>query len=225
MAVKVDLKHMTSVHRATVYEPAEDSYLFVDSLSVDLPSAIAEFPTSSEPLVCLEVGSGSGYVSTHLSLVLRGLQRASFAYCTDINADAAALTSQTFRVNGVFAHEEAVCDLADAFKARLRHRVDVLLFNPPYVPCDADEFAGADGLARAWAGGLHGREVLDRFIPDVGELLSPHGCFYLIAIPQNRPDELMRVFERKHGLVGRVVGRRTAANEQLMLIRFDRRRK
>jgi release factor glutamine methyltransferase len=223
MSVSVSLRHMTSAHRASVYEPAEDSYLFVDTLSVDVPQMLAHMPESSDPLLCLEIGSGSGYVSTHLSLLLRSLNRQSFAFCTDINPDAAALTSETFRVNDVANHAEAVCDLADAFKSRLRHRVDFLLFNPPYVPCDADEFSGADGLARAWAGGLHGREVFDRFISDIGELLSPSGRFYLIAIAQNRPDEVMQILLREHGLVGRVVGRKTASNEQLMLLRFDRK--
>ena len=221
MSVRVDLSHMTAAHRATVYEPAEDSYLFVDALSTDVPTWAASDDAAA--LISLEIGSGSGYVSAHLGLVLQRLQRSSVAFCTDVNADAAALTSETLRRNGLQRHEVVVCNLADALKARLRHRVDVLLFNPPYVPCDADELLHADALARAWAGGLDGREVLDRLLPDVGELLSATGRFYLIAIAQNKPRDIMRILEQQHGLVGEVVARRTASNEQLMLLRFVRR--
>lgn len=44
-------------------------------------------------------------------------------------------------------------------------KMEILVFNPPYVPTEAEEFATASGLARAWSGGWKGREVLDRLLP------------------------------------------------------------
>jgi methylase of polypeptide subunit release factors len=47
----------------------------------------------------------------------------------------------------------------DAFTPRLHHQVDLLLFNPPYVPTEDEEARSAQsthGIAGAWAGGLHG---------------------------------------------------------------------
>ncbi len=41
--------------------------------------------------------------------------------------------------------------------------VDLLVFNPPYVPSEQEELGRAD-IAAAWAGGLNGRVVIDRFL-------------------------------------------------------------
>ena len=46
----------------------------------------------------------------------------------------------------------------------LNGSVDILLFNPPYVPTESDEVCGT-GIEASWAGGVDGREVIDRFIP------------------------------------------------------------
>ena len=41
------------------------------------------------------------------------------------------------------------------------------------------------GIEASWAGGEKGREVTDRFLPRVGQLLSSAGIFYLIVIKEN----------------------------------------
>ena len=45
----------------------------------------------------------------------------------------------------------------------------------------------ADLATRAWAGGENGRYVLDRFLPQALELLSPSGLFYCVVIKENLP--------------------------------------
>lgn len=49
---------------------------------------------------------------------------------------------------------------------------------------------GGTGIEAAWAGGERGREVTDRFLPVVAQLLSSKGLFYLITIAENDPGEL-----------------------------------
>ena len=44
---------------------------------------------------------------------------------------------------------------------------------------------GNMGIEASWAGGEKGREVTDRFLPHVHQLLSPQGLFYLIIIKEN----------------------------------------
>jgi len=55
--------------------------------------------------------------------------------------------------------------LADfSYGLELKGKVDILLFNPPYVPTPSEEIKG-NGIEASWAGGVDGREVIDRFLP------------------------------------------------------------
>ena len=64
-------------------------------------------------------------------------------------------------------------------------KADILIFNPPYVPCSDEEMEKAikekDSTA-AWAGGLRGREVIDKLIPQVRNHLTSTGVFYFLLI-------------------------------------------
>lgn len=50
--------------------------------------------------------------------------------------------------------------------------VDVLLFNPPYVPSSAAETAHEDVYVRSYAGGARGRAVLDQLVPRLRPYLA-----------------------------------------------------
>ena len=52
----------------------------------------------------------------------------------------------------------------DGLQDFLRNKVDILIFNPPYVPTPSEEI-NSIGIEAAWAGGVDGREIIDLFIP------------------------------------------------------------
>jgi methylase of polypeptide subunit release factors len=63
-----------------------------------------------------------------------------------------------------------VCDLIGPLKSRLRRQIDVLIFNPPYVPTEEEEvlLAQARGeIAGAWAGGHDGMAVTNRLLEEL----------------------------------------------------------
>lgn len=77
-------------------------------------------------------------------------------------------------------------------------------------------------IARAWAGGSRGREVLDRLLPTLPALLAPGGFVYLIAIEENMPDEICATLLRGGFASAGVLSRRRALNERLMIIKAVR---
>lgn len=54
---------------------------------------------------------------------------------------------------------------------------------------------GSRGIEAAWAGGSRGREVTDKFLPLVAQLLSTEGSFYLITVAENDPGEFTDVLD------------------------------
>ncbi|CAG2173304.1 unnamed protein product [Oppiella nova] len=107
----------------SVYEPSEDTFVMMDAIQQDLPLI-----QQIKPLVCVEVGCGSGAVIT------------SLAKATDFNGKALSTTRKCGSVNGVEGCVQLVrTDLTQAIESRLSHSIDLLLFNPPYVPTLAQE--------------------------------------------------------------------------------------
>ncbi|KAK3783899.1 hypothetical protein RRG08_042832, partial [Elysia crispata] len=168
------------------------------------------------PCFCLEVGSGSGICITFLAQILNS--SATF-FCTDINPKAVEMTMATALKNGRTV-EPILCNLTNALEQRLKGKVDVLLFNPPYVVTPSDEVASG-GIEASWAGGIKGREVTDKFLPKVASLLSPDGAFYLVVIKENDPDDIEQLM-KSYGLSMKCLGSRRAGREYLSILRFAR---
>ncbi|KAG7503779.1 hemK methyltransferase family member 2 [Solea senegalensis] len=112
--------------------------------------------------------------------------------CTDVNPEAAQCTKETASCNRV-SLQPVVTDLV-----------------------------GSRGIEAAWAGGKRGREVTDRFLPLVSQLLSADGLFYLIAVAENDPEEIIRSLGN-YGLTGESCLSTRARNERLSVLRFHRK--
>ncbi|XP_044744808.1 methyltransferase N6AMT1 [Coccinella septempunctata] len=168
---KYDLKHY-----ANVYEPREDSFLLLDALELQI-----SFLKTFKPLLTLEVGSGSGVVVTSLASVIKD----SAYFAVDINNEACMATKNTARLNGCNI-EVLNSNLIDGFKSCL---FDLVLFNPPYVITDSDEY-DRDIINKAWAGGLMGREIIDKFIERLPKILSKRGLCYLLLLKENNVHEI-----------------------------------
>ncbi|XP_067298980.1 methyltransferase N6AMT1 [Pseudorasbora parva] len=194
-----------------VYEPAEDSFLLMDALEKD-----ADWLKGRRACVCLEVGSGSGVVSAFLASVLGS---EVLYLCTDVNPAAAQCTLQTSQRN-LIQLQPVVTDLVQCLLPRLDGKVDVLVFNPPYVVTPSEEVGGR-GIQASWAGGRRGREVMDRFFPIIPQLLSDHGLFYLLTVSDNDPEEIVSLLG-KSGLNGLECLTRQAGREKLSVLRFSK---
>ena len=209
------LEHLLMEDYENVYEPAEDTYLLCDALEMNRDQI-----TLMKPKRALEIGSGSGCVITFFGQVCKQLGVQCSLYATDINKKAVDATKRTAAANEVEVAVSNVDLLGNNSPAD--NSVDVLLFNPPYVPTPSSE-VGSSGIEAAWAGGIRGREVIDRFLPSLPSMLSrPHGRCYLILVKDNRPEEISDILTEM-GLQSSIVLTKRARNESLlvMLITFS----
>ncbi|XP_066153793.1 methyltransferase N6AMT1 [Euwallacea fornicatus] len=190
-----------------VYEPSQDSHLFLDALEKDREEIVSRHPT-----LALEIGSGSGILITALGTIL---QSSCACFSTDINFSACQATKKTSLLNKV-SIESLAMNLTDMFKCCF----DVVLFNPPYVVTESGEVSGR-GLNRAFAGGLKGRLIIDKFLEVVPKVLSEKGVCYLLLLKENDIKEVVKNLE-KAGLKGELVIQRKLPGEHLFVYKFCR---
>ena len=146
-------------------------------------------------------------------------------FATDINGLAASAVQRTGKANKVPHLEVVRTDLANGLDHRMKGLVDILIFNPPYVPTPPEE-VGSEGIEAAWAGGRDGREVIDRLLPNIGALLTPPGrtssggrC-YIVLVEENRPNDVAQILAAQ-GLSASCVVKRRAKNESLAIYKFE----
>jgi len=252
-----------------VYEPAEDSFLLLDVLSSPAEKVFLtrRFPPSSPPPLVLEVGTGSGVVIAFLTAQAQPIfgRQDVLSAGVDVNRFACADTAETVRrsVQQPSGRVEQVGDsggsvashgqflgafLGDLVSPWRADQVDVLVFNPPYVPTeelpDPPEQApdiGAmihgtsreaafkrDGhlLSLSYAGGRDGMETTNRLLDALPSVLSSRGCAYVLLCEQNRPELVKRRLLEQYGpgWAAETVGTsgKTAGWEKLQIVRIWR---
>ncbi|KAL8736794.1 MAG: hypothetical protein Q9166_000160 [cf. Caloplaca sp. 2 TL-2023] len=257
-----------------VYEPAEDSFLLLDTLS---STAEISFLTErfgpgltrlnddllgSSPLA-VEIGTGSGVVLAFLTAHAETLfgRPDILSLGVDVNPYACKASIETVEQ----ACRHVIAELKDGptssssgllltlvngdLTSSLRPgSVDVLIFNPPYVPtsdvpqmADLATTASVDGkgkeqqgmpdadsdmLALSYAGGVDGMEVMTRLLEQLPSALNAkRGVAYILLCKQNQPEEVVQRIQ-KWGAewVVQVVGRsgKQAGWERLQILRICR---
>jgi release factor glutamine methyltransferase len=135
-------------------------------------------------------------------------------FATDINKNACRATQGTASLN----NQHIQC-INTKFIDGLRHQMDLLIFNPPYVVTTSAE-VGSLGIEAAWAGGIDGREVIDEFLGILDQLLRIGGILYLVLINENKPKEIIASLANRY--IGSVVKYRVAGWEGLSIVKFVR---
>jgi release factor glutamine methyltransferase len=203
-----DTSHVPYNH---VYEPAEDSFLLLDTLSSTTETTFlhTRFPKHHAPPLVLEVGPGSGVVVGFLTANATPLfgHPDILALAVDVNRFACSATKITTQKAVAESGSPAGLFL-DAVQgdlvAPLRSgQVDVLVFNPPYVPTDElpaplmregnskPTFEEESKLLElAYAGGKDGMETTDRLLEALPNTLSGRGVAYVLLCAGNKPEEV-----------------------------------
>ena len=218
-----------------IYAPAEDSFLFLDTLSSEAETqfltqrfakgqpAGLHHDLDCSPLV-LEVGTGSGvilaFVTAHAHAIFGRADVISLG--TDVNTFACKATDQTVaqacrepQAKDARGSGSMLATLRADLASPLRDgAVDVLIFNPPYVPSPAvpepqrlklgsaiDETActprtfeeDSHLLQLSYDGGVDGIEVTNRLLQQLPKVLNlARGTVYILLCAQNKPAEIMQ---------------------------------
>ncbi|TID14189.1 Lethal(2) giant larvae [Venturia nashicola] len=236
-----------------VYEPAEDSYLLLDTLSSASETLFLTErfnATKLSPLV-LEVGIGSGVVLAFVTAQSKTIfgRRDVLTLGTDLNSFACRAAKTTIERAAKEAGKRSGT-LSDTMNADLTapiraDSVDVLIFNPPYVPTEelpdlaehemyneaviaAPKAFERDShmLALSYAGGKDGMETTDRLLEQLpGVLHTDRGVAYVLLCAQNKPIEVKeRIQQWQGGWNAELVGSsgRQAGWEKLQILRIWR---
>lgn len=151
--------------------------------------------------------------------------RAYFA--VDINEKAARVTKATAENNDV-SIEIIQGDLLTCFDTvRLKGCLDVIMFNPPYVPLDQDDETEMEmhnretkSIEAAWIGGQQdGMLIVNRLMPLIPPLLSRTGVFYLLLEQRNKPIQFIQSLSA-FGLTGKILKTQQVRGERLSILKI-----
>ena len=156
-----------------VYEPAEDSFLFAENLDV---------PNGAQ---VLDVGTGSGILS------ILAAEKAGNVLTIDLNPYAVQCAKENAKINHML--EKMAFMQADLLTALNENaKFELILFNAPYLPAAENETDS--WIGRSWAGGINGRQVIDRFIFQAPSHMKTNGRILLMQSTLANVEETINKF-------------------------------
>lgn len=184
-----------------VYEPAEDSFLFVENLRVKPRDVIVDMGTGCGILGIVAASKASRILAVDISPLA--------IHCARENAKLNRVLDKVFFIQG------------DLFAPiRLGEKFDLILFNAPYLPSKHGE--ENSWFARAWAGGVDGRQVIDRFICEAPKYLKRSGRLSLMQSTLSDVSVTLQKLEKK-GMKASIVAKQALPFfETIVLVRAER---
>lgn len=179
-----------------VYEPAEDSFLLAEKMTVTEDDAV------------LDMGTGCGI------LAVLAAEKAKRVLAVDINPYAIECVMKNAEMNG--AKERIEFRNGDLFQPiKPDESFSLILFNSPYLPSEPDE--ERSWIGKAWAGGSNGRKVIDRFVMDAPNFLAAGGRIQLVQSSLSDVNRTLKMFSERN-LRAMVVAQVKVAFESIVLV-------
>ena len=204
-----------------VYVPSEDTFLLIDSLELELDNInINSYFNNKEKINTIELGCGNGLVSC--SFLSKLNQNNINHYCIDINKDALNLTKNLlsyYNLNkNIFFLES---DLFDSIDKNITF--DIIIFNPPYVTTDDEEYKRAlkeKDIYAAWAGGKKGSETINKFVDKLKGRINNKCIIFLLLSKENDYNLIINNLMTQYDFKFELLMRKQFKNEKLAVFKF-----
>ena len=195
---KVYFKNYVFMVDEHVYEPAEDSFLLAEKMTVTEDDAV------------LDMGTGCGI------LAVLAAEKAKSVLAVDINPYAIECAVKNAEMNGA----KITFRNGDLFQPiKPNESLSLILFNAPYLPSEPDE--ERSWIGKAWAGGSNGRKVIDRFVMDAPNFLAAGGRIQLVQSSLSDVNRTIQMFSEGN-LRAMVAAQVKVAFESIVLVEAKR---
>ncbi len=169
------------------YPPSEDTFLLLESLEQEKGGLV------------IDLGTGSGYVAFSLR------DRFDLILATDVSMECLNLVKSKIRESGAFNIEVICCDLLSAIRPCC---IDLIVFNPPYLPKDDFE----TDLDSALIYEQNNRNIINDFIKEIKRFKTK--CYIILSSLSN----IQQNFEE---FKYEVVKKKKLFFEELLVLKFQ----
>ncbi len=192
-----------------VYEPAEDSFLMVDTLK----KLLEEDERPNSDIKILDMGTGSGYVG------FAALDLGCKVTFVDINPQAIAMVQERKKRATVF--------ISDLFFRVPKKIQDYVVFNTPYLP---DEEVTEDTIRDEYGepvhdvalhGGPTGIEIAIRFLKQINRYIKDDSKVLMLVSDLGNVKEL-ETFLHTHCFSYKIIARKKLFHEELRIYEIQR---
>ena len=212
-----------------VYEPSEDTFLLIDSLELELDNInIKSYFNNKEKINTIEIGCGNGLVSCcFLSKLNQILNKDKINininhYCIDINKDALNLTKRL--LNNYNTNKNIFFIESDLFDSLDKNIIfDIIVFNPPYVTTDDNEYKRAlkeKDIYASWAGGKKGSETINKFVEKLKGKINNTSIVFLLLSKENDYNLIINNLMNKYNFKFDLLMKKQFKNEKLAVFKF-----
>lgn len=209
-----------------VYEPSEDSFLLLDCFEEERVTLQNRF--KNEIPIITEIGTGSGIVTAFLR---QNILPQSIFLTTDINPTSCQTVAKTMDVNELANPNLKTLHSFDSLQmsltTALRDRtIDLLVFNPPYVPAEMVPSIPTSTEDDSWLdlallGGVDGMVTTWKVLNNLSDILTPKtGIAYILFCARNKPDQVAGIMKSRGWIVESVIHRK-AGWEVLSVLLFS----
>jgi len=181
-----------------VYDPAEDTFLLLDSIDIKKFDSV------------FEIGTGCGIIALYCAKL------GANVICSDINPFAITLVKENLERNKSNIKGTVEIQHGDLFSVlKPKEKFDIIIFNPPYLPSKKDDLIGGNGwFDKAVDGGIDGLSAIRRFIEGLNKHLESNGKAYFVFSSLSDRKKLEKIIS-KSGFEFKIVNSKKFDDETL----------